>query len=1625
MNNIEQTNFLNEFNNNFDGLTMHLSAKINLSKRFLTTLLGALLMLVVVTHTQAQSGAIDITFDPNANAVIYELRLQPDGKILAGGNFTSIGGGSRSYLARLNANGTLDNTFTLNTNNRVDAIAVQSNGKILVGGNFNSIGTGINATVGTVVRNNIARINADGSLDTAFNPNPNSTVFQLKEQSDGKILVGGAFSNIAGAGRNGLARLNADGSIDSTFINPNVTGFVEALVIRPDGRIIIVGRFTSVDGQPRNGIAQINADGTLDNFNPNAAGGSGGFDLIQQADGKILIGGDFTSVGGQPRNNIVRFNADGTLDDAFNPNINDTVNELAQQVNGKILVVGFFSSVGGITRNNIARLNIDGTLDTTFNPNVNADSRALAIQTDGKILVGGFFTNIDGQTRNRIARLNADAVAAQPILKADYQFQGNLNSSVAGAPALTNLTGGGTNSIASDTVDGYARQTLRFPQNSGLTVNTSGVIPGNAYTIVMLFKFDTVTGTRRVVDFKNGASDNGAYIVDGQLEGQGTPLPAPLAANTYFQIAVVRDSSGNVRAYRDGVERIPTPFLDANNDFVISQNILRFFQDDNVFGGEASGGNVARIRLFDAPLTTAQLQALDRVPVGAASAQPDIAFYSQRDGNGEIYTVKADGSEQRRLTNNPANDSLPDWSPDGSKIVFQSDRDGNNEIYVMNADGSSLTRLTTNAASDQAPVWSPNGSKIAFMSSRDGNNEIYVMNADGSNPIRITNNTAADTSPSWSPNGSQIAFVSNRDGDSEIFKMNADGTNPVQLTSNTVGEGQPAWSPDGAKIAFWSQRDGNLEIYTMNTDGTSPARLTNNPAEDSKPSWSSDSTKLTFASGVSTAEIYTMNANGTNQTRLTFNSANDFFPDWRGQIGGTVTQCSAIPIAFGQTFSGNLNTGSCVINNRFTDTYTFSGNSGDQIAITMNSNRFKVLELINPAGVVIQTVSVPDYAGNIRIPNNQEYFSLTAAGLYTIRAGTDGESAGTDGSAYSISLYKAPSASPACTYSLSSPRTNVASGGGTFFIDVLTQDGCPPVAAPNRFGRIYSISSFIGGRLTFSVNSNSDATDRQDTITIAGQTHTIFQYANVPPVNDLFGGAAPLFGTSSLADAPVTGYNTGATAEPPSEPAHAGKPAAKSVWYRWTAPAAAGLYSFSTSGSSFDTVMAIYACPTVGDCSLASIAPVGSNDDTTAFDKTSKVNFRASANTTYYIAVDGKNGASGTIQLSFINYERLYRLYLQTYNGDQSPLMPDSVSASNGNQTFNATRISQGVYEFSLPADKTIYRVTISGPTGIVWSVNNFALGTSFSALNELTEETLGVGETTVSNAQYAAPSTYVGFIKNITQQELDGLSVKVGYSRGANPRDPDLCTVDQTAIPLNSLFYARYQCRIQPQTLHDIIPERGGKRFSLSVVSFPANVQGSFIGESLPTQAKIVASDAPTYGISGRVLGGGAGTKVELKYLPNGNTQAITLPTTTVDATGFYEFKNLPPGTYTLKASRAGFVFAQPADVTLQAAEATVDIAVQQACTYEPAQPLSLIVAAGGQSSFTVKTNDSTCEWSAVRVDPWITINSGAAVGEGTVHFTVEANSASARTGIINVGGQNISIQQAGAKSRKRVRFF
>ena len=141
-----------------------------------------------------------------------------------------------------------------------------------------------------------------------------------------------------------------------------------------------------------------------------------------------------------------------------------------------------------------------------------------------------------------------------------------------------------------------------------------------------------------------------------------------------------------------------------------------------------------------------------RTKIAFASNRDGIVFkIINRDENFDVYVMNADGSKKTRLTDNPADDEYPSWSPDGEKIAFGSKRDGNSEVYVMNADGSEQKILTKNPGYDGYPVWSPDGKKIAFMSARDGNEEIYVMNADGSEQRNLTNNPTDDVYLSWSP----------------------------------------------------------------------------------------------------------------------------------------------------------------------------------------------------------------------------------------------------------------------------------------------------------------------------------------------------------------------------------------------------------------------------------------------------------------------------------------------------------------------------------------------------------------------------------------------------------------------------------------------------------------------------------------------------------------------------------------------------------------------------------------------------------------------------------------------------------------------------------------------------------
>jgi uncharacterized delta-60 repeat protein len=356
-------------------------------------------------------GTIDTTFNADTNGRINVITMHPAGRILVGGDFTSVGGAARKNIARLRAGGLAD-SFAPNPDGPVHAITMEANG-ILVGGNFDRIGG--------AVRINIARLDLSGDVEP-FNPQANDSVFAIVIQADGKILVGGLFTHVGGLERGFMARLDpVTGAADS--FDARINNEVYTIAVQPDGRILAGGDFTSAGGRDRRNLVRLEPRlGRADAFDPTVTGYV--FAIALQQDGKVLVGGDFDTVRNETRNRMARLEIDGRLDRTLNASVigpaGATLSAIAVQTDGKIVIGGVFSSVLGVTRNNIARLNTDGTLDTAFNPNANSAVIAVAIQPDGKVLAGGFFTAIGGAQRNQIARLD-------PISGAADTFNPNAN----------------------------------------------------------------------------------------------------------------------------------------------------------------------------------------------------------------------------------------------------------------------------------------------------------------------------------------------------------------------------------------------------------------------------------------------------------------------------------------------------------------------------------------------------------------------------------------------------------------------------------------------------------------------------------------------------------------------------------------------------------------------------------------------------------------------------------------------------------------------------------------------------------------------------------------------------------------------------------------------------------------------------------------------------------------------------------------------------------------------------------------------------------------------------------------------------------------------------------------------
>lgn len=224
-------------------------------------------------------------------------------------------------------------------------------------------------------------------------------------------------------------------------------------------------------------------------------------------------------------------------------------------------------------------------------------------------------------------------------------------------------------------------------------------------------------------------------------------------------------------------------------------------------------------------------QADDIVPVWSPDGKK-ILFVSERDNDSEIYVMNADGSDQQRLTHQPGVDGHPHWSPDGRRIIFNSARATPDlkakgsplliEVYTMNADGSDVKKITNFKTICTFPVYSPDGRKIVFRRDVGRNSEIFVANVDGTNPVNVSNSPAFDGWVAWSPDSKNILFASDRAGPEDIrqlYLVNPDGANLRKITDGPGSFTTPAWSKDGKKIlAFqhWAGEEfGNLVVFEV------------------------------------------------------------------------------------------------------------------------------------------------------------------------------------------------------------------------------------------------------------------------------------------------------------------------------------------------------------------------------------------------------------------------------------------------------------------------------------------------------------------------------------------------------------------------------------------------------------------------------------------------------------------------------------------------------------------------------------------------------------------------------------------------------------------------------------------
>lgn len=500
-------------------------------------------------------GTLDPTFFPGTgfNGNAYAIVVQPDGRIVVGGSFTSADGSPCGRIARLNADGSLDSSFVTGTgfDATVRSIALQSTGRLVVGGFFSHCD---GQTAGR-----LARLHINGVFDASFalGSGCNATVLALSvvSTSDDRLFVAGAFTNYAGDAANRLMRLTADGMRDDTFAAPaGINGAVRALAPTAAGLVVIGGDFTSTT--PTRCVARLDANGTVDpDWAPpvSARPASSVFAVASDSDGRLVAGGGFTQIGttAGTASGLVRYSSDGKSNTAPLGALRQpaSINAAVPVSEGRWVVGGSFTHLNGEVRNRIARIAANGALDPTFDPGTGFNGAVTTIvrQGDGRILVGGGFTLFNGNPAVSVVRLESTGVR-------DTGFA--LDPGIAGTVTALALQPDGWILVGGD-----------FSQNSGSSRNNLARL---RVTGDLDPTFDTGPGQSGPVNAL--AVQRDGRIVAGGVFTQFNALPRGGAAR--FTAAGALDTTFNAGAGFSGA--INTLAIRADDSLVLGGAFLSF-----------------------------------------------------------------------------------------------------------------------------------------------------------------------------------------------------------------------------------------------------------------------------------------------------------------------------------------------------------------------------------------------------------------------------------------------------------------------------------------------------------------------------------------------------------------------------------------------------------------------------------------------------------------------------------------------------------------------------------------------------------------------------------------------------------------------------------------------------------------------------------------------------------------------------------------------------------------------------------------------------------------------------------------------------------------------------------------